>query len=237
MKRIYLHSLPLRIWHWSNALIVIILLATGIYLRFSGVASLQPHDPYLIIHKYAGWAMTVSFLFWFIYSIISRNLLQNYLMRGRDIKGIWSQTVFYLYSIFRGEQNPFRPSAENKFNPLQKIAYGSVMFILAPMLIITGLLYTDIDVLRSSIIEWDAVGIANAIHIAAAYALLLFLIMHLYMATLGPSPLSHTRAMITGYEEEQDDDPVESNPDGASETGEQSAEAPMASALKGKESL
>jgi len=204
MKRVYLHPFPLRLWHWANALVVIILMATGIQLRISGVASFQPHDPCLVIHRYAGWAMTASYLLWFMYSILSGNLRSGYLIRARDLKGIWGQTVYYLYSIFRGEKNPFRPSADDRFNPLQKIAYGSVMFILAPVFIITGLLYTDINSLREVLLQWDAFGAVNAIHIAAAYAIILFLIIHIYMATLGPAPLSHIRAMITGYGEEQD---------------------------------
>ncbi len=40
MKRIYLHPLPLRIWHWANALMVILLIITGIQLRIPGIAAL-----------------------------------------------------------------------------------------------------------------------------------------------------------------------------------------------------
>jgi thiosulfate reductase cytochrome b subunit len=64
MKRVYLHPLMLRIWHWANALIVIILVVTGIQLRISGMASVRPHDPVLVIHKYMGWSMIASFIFW-----------------------------------------------------------------------------------------------------------------------------------------------------------------------------
>jgi thiosulfate reductase cytochrome b subunit len=211
-----------------NALTVGILLITGIQLRISGIASLRPHDPVLVIHKYAGWVMVVCYILWFVYSLASRNLSKNYSIGGQDLKGIFSQTRFYLFSIFRGEENPFRPSPDNKFNPLQKIAYGSTMFIFAPIVIVTGLLYTDIDILRKYMLLWNITGIVNAIHIIVAYLFTLFLIIHVYMATLGPTPLSHIRAMISGYEEEPGGDggkpdnevlPVEP----ASGTGKQSA--------------
>jgi thiosulfate reductase cytochrome b subunit len=205
MKKIYLHALPLRIWHWMNALMVIFLLVTGVQLRISGIADLRPHDPSLMIHKYAGWTMVGFYVLWFIYSIVSKNLRNNYAFGKNDLKGTLSQAKFYLISIFRGEQNPFRPSPDNKFNPLQKIAYGSTMFILAPVIIITGLLYTDIGTLRQFLLDSKITGLVNAIHIMAAYMFALFLVIHVYMATLGPTPLSHIKAMITGYEEEHDE--------------------------------
>jgi thiosulfate reductase cytochrome b subunit len=226
MKKIYLHALPIRIWHWMNALTVITLLITGIQLRMSGIASLRPHDPVLEIHKYAGWAMVACYVLWFVYSLASRNLGNNYSFGRQDLSGIFRQARFYLVSIFRGEENPFRPSPGNKFNPLQKIAYGSTMFIFAPVIIITGLLYTDIDILRKYMLLWNLTGSVNAIHIIVAYLFALFLIIHVYMATLGPAPLSHIRAMISGYEEESGGEKLgnEALPaETASETGKQSA--------------
>jgi hypothetical protein len=38
------------------------------------------------------------------------------------------------------------------------------------------------------------------IHLAGAFAILSFLIVHLYMITTGHTIFAHTRAMITGWE-------------------------------------
>ena len=127
MKKIFLHPFPLRIWHWTNALVVIVLLITGIQIRVPGIASLRPQDPALLIHKYAGWAMVVSWVFWALYSLVSGNLKRHYLFRKKDLGRVFKQARFYLFSIFKGEENPFRPTPEDKFNPLQKLAYGAVM--------------------------------------------------------------------------------------------------------------
>jgi len=205
MKRIYLHPLPLRIWHWMNALMVILLIITGIQLRIPGVASLRPHDPALLVHRYVGWAMVVSCVFWFVYSLVSDNLNRHYVIRRRDLKGIFKQAKFYLFSIFRGEENPFRPSPDEKFNPLQKLAYGAIMCIFAPVLAITGLALSDILFFRKYILLWNVVGVLNAIHVIGAYVFALYLIVHVYMATLGPTAFSHIKAMIVGYEEESDE--------------------------------
>lgn len=206
MKRIYLHALPLRIWHWLHALMVIILLITGMQLRISGISSLRPHDPALVLHKYAGWGMVGLYVFWFAYSIVSRNLSTNYAMGRQSLRGIFTQAKFYGYTLFQGAENPFMPKPDNKFNPLQKIAYGSTMFVFAPVIIITGLFYMDIDILRKYMLLWKIADVVSAVHIAAAYVFALFLVVHVYMATLGPTPFSHIRAMIRGYEEAHSDE-------------------------------
>ena len=240
MKRIYLHPLPLRVWHWVNALMVMILIITGIQLRIHGVASLRPHDLALLVHRYIGWAMVASCVFWLVYSLVSDNLIRNYLIKRGDLKGIVRQVKFYLFSIFKGEENPFRPSADEKFNPLQKLAYGAIMCIFAPVLVITGLPFSDILFLRKYVLLWKVVGVLNAIHVIGAYMFVLYLIVHVYMATLGPTAFSHIKAMIVGYEEESDEgerdgreEVRENKPDIPSDDGPQEAPLPGASSGAG----
>ncbi len=183
---------------------VILLIVTGIQLRIPGIASLPPHHPALLVHRYVGWAMVVSCVFWLVYSLVSDNLSRHYMIRRRDLKGIFRQAKFYLISIFRGEENPFRPSPDEKFNPLQKLAYGVIMCVFAPVLVITGLSFSDILFFRKYILLWNLVGVLNAIHVIGAYVFALYLIIHVYMATLGPTTFSHIMAMIAGYEEDPD---------------------------------
>jgi thiosulfate reductase cytochrome b subunit len=204
MKKIYLHPLALRIWHWVNALMIIILTITGIQIRIPGVASLRPQDPALLIHRYAGWAMVASWVFWLVYSLATDNLSRQYVIRRRDFSGIFRQAKYYLISIFRGEENPFRPTPDEKFNPLQKLAYGSIMGIFAPVLVVTGILFSDILFFRKYMLLWNIVGVVNALHVIGAYVFVLYLVVHLYMATLGTTAFSHIKAMIVGYEEEPD---------------------------------
>ena len=201
MKKIYLHPLTLRIWHWANALVVILLIITGIQIRIPGVASLRPHDFSLLIHKYAGWAMAASWFFYLGYGLIRDHLKRHYVFRKRDLKGTFRQAKYYLITIFRGEENPFQPSPTEKFNPLQKLAYGSVMFIFAPVLVFTGILFSDVSFFRKYVLLWNIAGVMNAIHVIGAYVFVLYLVIHLYMATLGRTVPSHVKAMIVGYEE------------------------------------
>ncbi len=204
MRKTYLHPLPLRLWHWSNAIIVILLLITGAQLRLHGVPELPRHSLALIIHRYAGWAMVASFILWLIYCLATRHLGRHYKLRRSDAKGITRQTTFYVWSIFKGDENPHRVSPDDKFNPLQKIANSAIMGIVTPVLVITGLLFSDIQLVRNYILQWNMVKLLNIIHVLGAYLFALYLIVHIYMSTLGRK-LSYIRAMISGYGEEPDD--------------------------------
>jgi thiosulfate reductase cytochrome b subunit len=201
MKRVYLHTLPLRIWHWTSALFVIVLIATGWYLRAHGIADLRPHDPVLAWHRVIGYGAVATTLCWFLYNLLGSRFKRHYGLTGKDLKAVPAQVRFYLVSIFKGERNPFRATPLNKYNPLQKIAYGTVMLVLMPIQAVTGLLFVDLPLVRRPLLAWDAVGCLDAVHVAVAYLLVLYLIVHLYMATLGETFFAHTKAMITGFEE------------------------------------
>ncbi len=202
MKKTYLHSLPLRIWHWANALVVISLIITGFKLRLIGVAASPAHNAPLLMHRYAGWAMVISSAFWMAYGLLSGHLARHYTLRRHDMKAGLTQAKFYLFSIFRGEENPFRPSPGGKFNPLQKLAYGSIMCIFTAILMITGVLFSDLFFFRKFILQLNAMKLIDAIHVAGAYVFVLYLIVHLYMSTLGWKAFAHIKAMFTGYHEQ-----------------------------------
>jgi thiosulfate reductase cytochrome b subunit len=185
-------------------MMVMILIVSGIRLRILGIATLRPHDPVLLLHLYVGWAMAVSFLFWFTYGITGGHLRRNFLIKRGDITGILRQLKYYLVTIFRGEKDPFQPSAKEKYNPLQKLAYGTVMFIFVPIQMLTGLSFSHIGIMRKYVLLWDMAGLFGAIHVIGAYFFVLYLIVHFYMATLGPTVFSHIWAMIAGYEEAEE---------------------------------
>jgi thiosulfate reductase cytochrome b subunit len=207
MKRIYFHPLPVRIWHWVNAVTVVLLLLTGFQFRLPGIASLPPHNPSFSLHKWAGIAMAALWIFWLIYGLASGILRRHYAIRRRDLGGIARQMKFYSVSIFRGEKNPFQPTPEEKFNPLQKLAYISMMGIISPVMILTGLMFVNVFSIRDYLLSVNAIMIIDAIHVAGLYVFALFLVTHIYMASLGATAFTHIKAMIVGYEEEGDDPP------------------------------
>lgn len=201
MSKLYLHPLPLRIWHWANACIVLVLIMTGIQLRVPSIQILHDYRYVVLLHKYFGYAMAGSFLFWLFYYLATGGLTKHYLMGLQDVKSMPQQALYYVLHIFRGEKNPFVPTPDSKFNSLQKLAYSSVMLVFVPIIVITGVLFSDILFFFSWIKALGGLRILDAVHVAAAYVFILYLLVHLYMATLGPKLHSHIKGMITGYEE------------------------------------
>jgi thiosulfate reductase cytochrome b subunit len=203
MKKIFLHPVPIRIWHWLNASLILFLIITGIQLRFPGV-SIFRYNHAVYLHKIVGFALAGSFFYWLAYYMISGGFIKHYMFRRKDAKGLVYQALYYTFSMFKGARNPFTPSTNEKFNPLQKIAYLSLMLVLTPIIIVTGVLFSDIAYFLKIINYIGGVRILDAIHVSTGYAFLLYLIVHLYMSTLGHRITAHTKAMFTGFEEGPD---------------------------------
>lgn len=204
MKKVFLHPTPIRIWHWINAGLILFLIITGFQLRFPGIPIFQYRHA-VFLHKIAGFVLAGSFLFWVAYYLITGDFVKHYLFHMRDAKGMMRQASYYAFSMFKHANNPFTPSAHERFNPLQKIAYLSVMLILTPIILFTGILFSNIVYFINIINYIGGVRILDALHVATGYAFLLYLIVHLYMSTLGYRIVSHIKAMITGYGEEHDE--------------------------------
>jgi thiosulfate reductase cytochrome b subunit len=204
MKRHQLHPLPLRIWHWVNTAVILLLMITGIQLRAPDVVLFSGYRTTIVIHKAVGFIMALEFLFWLVYSVANGSLRKQYLFRKSDMLGVTNQLLYYVFGVFRGRKNPFSATPEAKFNALQKMAYISVQFIFSPVIIATGILFGNIVLFRGVIDVIGGTKILDAIHVAAAYVFVIYLCVHVYMATLGAHPFSHTKAMFTGYEEEEE---------------------------------
>jgi thiosulfate reductase cytochrome b subunit len=205
MRHVELHTLTLRIWHWVNTVLILLLMLTGVGLRMPGIGFLFAYRNSVLIHRWTGLLATVSFLFWLAYSLVSGNIARHYAFRpGRDAKGMVRQGLYYAVGVFKGWPNPYPAKPDAKFNPLQKVAYGTVMFVLTPLITATGILYGDIPLFRGIIGLIGGIRILDAVHVVVAYLFVIYLIVHVYMATLGPTPFTHIKAMFTGYEEEHE---------------------------------
>ncbi len=201
-KGIYLHPLPVRIWHWTNALIILVLIVTGAELRITDLKIFSDYGFVVALHKYAGYLLAASFLFWLTAYLTVGGLVRHYLIFPKDIRTMPAQAAYYTFFYFRGRPNPFKPSREGKFNALQKMAYSFIMFVAMPLIIVTGILFGNIMYFYGLISFVGGVRTVDAAHVVVGYVFVLYLIVHIYMATLGKHVTSHAKAMITGYEED-----------------------------------
>ncbi|HET7874275.1 MAG TPA: cytochrome b/b6 domain-containing protein, partial [Methylomirabilota bacterium] len=74
---------------------------------------------------------------------------------------------------------------------------------------LSGFLYWSYNSWGAWGLGWLSLPVVAAVHLAGGFAILSFLIVHLYMITTGHSLSAHTRAMICGWEEVEERGAVE----------------------------
>jgi thiosulfate reductase cytochrome b subunit len=86
-----------------------------------------------------------------------------------------------------------------RYNILQKISYVTVVFLLIPLMILTGLTMSpSMDAAWPWLLDpFGGRQSARSIHFLCAAAILLFIIVHLVMVVLA-GPINEIRSMITG---------------------------------------
>lgn len=206
--KIYLQPIPVRIWHWLNALGIITLALTGAQIRFPEYCSIfATYRTAITLHNTAGIVVALSFSLWFFYyKFVSHTLASTYVPKVEDItSGLFRQAVFYFLAYFCGAPNPHHATPNDKFNPLQKSAYLAIMFVIMPLVSLTGIFLMNVDPLRDLVLAIGGLKLVTALHFLMACSLCAFLFTHVYLATLGKTPLAYAKPMWTGWEEEDDE--------------------------------
>jgi thiosulfate reductase cytochrome b subunit len=204
MKKIYLHPLPIRIWHWLNAAGFIILILTGIQIR--GIINLFSVETAVEIHSWLGFILLANYCIWLFYYLLTLKIKIYIPPLHHPIefaKKAIRQAKFYGLGIMVGDQNPHHSTPDNKFNPMQQVSYLMIMALLIPVQIITGLFLWD-PKLFSPIVNLVGIQIFDTIHVLLWIFFSAFMIVHFYLATLGHTTWAHIIAMFTGYEEEEE---------------------------------
>jgi thiosulfate reductase cytochrome b subunit len=202
--KIYLQPIPVRIWHWLNAFGIVTLTVTGAQIRFPEYVSLfASYKSVILLHNTAGLVVAASFSLWFFYyGLVARNMRKIYVPTKDDLSvGLIRQAKFYLLTYFLGWPNPHHATPDDKFNPMQKSAYMAIMFVLMPLVALSGILLTNVSPLREVVILVGGLKLLVALHFLMACCLVAFLFTHVYLATLGKTPMAYIKPMWTGWEE------------------------------------
>ncbi|OQX63493.1 MAG: cytochrome B [Desulfococcus sp. 4484_241] len=195
MTNIYLFTRYERLWHWLQFVLITILMITG--LEVHGVYQLLGFDKAVAIHNFAGITWLILFFF-FMFWVFTTGEWKQYIPTTRKLIDV---ALFYAWGIFHGEPHPVPARKGAKHNPLQRLTYLGVAAALLPLQMLTGFLYWSYN-------SWDAWGLGflslhllAVVHMAVAFAILIFVIVHVYMTTTGHTVTAHIKAMITGWEE------------------------------------
>lgn len=203
MTAIYLYPVWLRLWHWLQAALFLTLMVTGLRMHYAGPGWPFPFASAVAVHNAAGIGLTLMWLVFLIGQRFSSNA-QHYRLPWRELPvQLWRQMRWYAYGIFVGEPHPFHVTAAHKLNVLQTLSYLGAMFLLMPMLILSGWAFLFSVQLPPTLFGIGTVWIVAMVHLASSWLLVLFLIVHLYMITTGEAPTTNLKAMLTGWHKER----------------------------------
>lgn len=205
-KRLYLYPLWLRIWHHVNAVLMIFLIATGISMQYSDPDyPLIRFDIAVNVHNWAGILLTVSYFF-FLFGVIFTAIGRYYVIKteGFTVSFI-KQMRYYLFGVFQGQKNPFNVSEEKKFNPVQLITYNLIMHAITPITFITGWALIFPETIVLNVWGYSGIMLTSLVHSIAGFFISIFLIIHLYVITIGPSTRANFKTIIYGYHEVHED--------------------------------
>lgn len=256
-RRIYRHRLPARIWHWVNAVTLLILLMSGLMIfnahprLYWGQYGADSDQPWLSIgatddrgylriaalevdttgllgrstdadgnvqrlafpgwatiptsydlasgrrwHLFFAWILSIGLTLYMLWTAFGGHLRKDLHIRRAEWspRHIWRDIKDHARLRFpRGE-------AAARYNILQKLSYIGVIFVLLPLMIATGLAMSPG---MNAAWPWlvDLFGgrqSARSIHFIAAWALVLFFLVHIAMVLLA-GPVNEIRSMITGW--------------------------------------
>lgn len=249
---IYRTRLPVRIWHWINAVSIFVMLMSGAtifnahprlywgkyganfddpwlvigrrgqegYLNLAGLEipttgflgftenSIRAFPPLVTIpnyyslaegrqwHFFFAWILVISAVAYLLYSIFSKHLINDLALKQdeRKLARLWHDIKDHTRLRFpRGE-------AAKAYNPLQKIAYLGVVFVLIPLVVLTGMTMSP---MLNAAFPWllDVFGgrqSARSIHFLCAAGFCAFIFIHLLMVVLA-GPINELRSMVTGW--------------------------------------
>lgn len=200
-ERIYLFTRFERFWHWSQAALIITLLFTGFAIH--GSHALVDFRTAVEVHEIAAWLLIGLWIF-AIFWHFTTGQWKQYIPTSKNIDRM---IRYYAYGIFVGAPHPHKTTAERKHNPLQRIAYLGVKLVINPLVWISGLLYLFWGSLHDRVPAGLGLQQVAQVHTLGAFLMLAFLIIHVYLATAGHTPLAHIKAMITGWEDAHTETP------------------------------
>jgi Ni/Fe-hydrogenase b-type cytochrome subunit len=214
------HSLATRLWHWVNVLALVILFMSGLNISnahprlYWGDAGFAPEEAWLHVIRFPGWAtipeyyslaaarqwhllfawvLAVGLLLFMLASLVNRHFQRDIVTRRKEWR--WSAIRDDVKAHLRFD---FTHGA-GKYNFLQKLAYGVVIFVLLPAMIFSGMAISPgIEPAAPWLTElFGGRQSARTIHFLCAWTLAGFLVLHVVLVLLS-GPLKQVRDMITG---------------------------------------
>ena len=200
--RIYLYPLAIRLWHFVNAIMIILLIITGVSLQYSDSEyTFLRFDYAVTIHNIAGVILTIDYILFLIVNIVTGNFKHYNIKLKKYPKKLMRQFYYYSFGIFKGDKPPYQITKNRKFNPLQQFSYVLVMYLFLPILVLSGFALLFPEIVPNKIFGYGGILIADFFHVINGFFATVFLFVHVYFCTIGVNPLSSFKSIISGWHE------------------------------------
>ena len=214
------HALSTRFWHWLNLLCVVVLFMSGLTISnahrrlYWGDWGFAPEQAWLHLprfpdwmtipgyyslavardwHILMAWPFALGLLFMWVAMLANGHFRRDLVTTRKEWRpsAIWQDVIDHLKFKFE------HPGI--KFNFLQKLAYGVVLGVFLPGMVLTGM---AISPGLAPVMDWliEIVGgrqSARSLHFIFAFALFGFFVIHVLLV-LVHKPFANLRDMITG---------------------------------------
>lgn len=250
------HRLSTRLWHWTNAIALLVLLMSGLmifnahprlywgqyganfdpawleigsrsgagFLRVGGFEVETTgvlgvwRDDEAVTRRYAfphwitipsqysladarlwhlafAWVLALPLIGYLLWSLINGHIWRDLRIRARELHPahLWHDIKDHARLRFP------TGAAALKYNILQKLAYVGVIFVLLPLIILTGLTMSpNLNAGLTPLLDlFGGRQSARSLHFIAAILLVGFFVIHMVMVVLA-GPFNEVRSMITG---------------------------------------
>lgn len=144
-----------------------------------------------VVHFFFAWVLSGTLLVWVVASLFNGHLRRDLAPRMEDLRRLPKDVADHARLRFHHSRD---------YNTLQKLAYGGVLFVLLPLMIITGLAMSPSMNAAVPFLA-DLLGgrqTARTIHFVAMALLVGFFVIHMLMI-LAAGPLNELRSIVTGW--------------------------------------
>ncbi|MDC8451013.1 MAG: cytochrome b/b6 domain-containing protein [Nitrospira sp.] len=145
-------------------------------------------------HLFFAWLFVINGLIFTAYAFASRHITRDLAPTGKDWRGIGKSIRDHL--VFRHPTG----EAAKQYNVLQKLAYASIVFILAPLIMLTGLAMSPtIDAAFPWLLTiFGGRQAARTIHFITCFSFVGFIVVHILQVFL-TGFFNNIRSMVTGW--------------------------------------
>jgi Ni/Fe-hydrogenase b-type cytochrome subunit len=145
-------------------------------------------------HLFFAWVFVINGLIFATYAFVSRHFKKDLLPTGQDLKQIPQAVKDHL--VLR---HPKGDEAK-RYNVLQKLAYVGILFVVAPLIVLTGLTMSPtIDTAFPWLLTvFGGRQAARTVHFIACFSFVGFIVIHVSQVIL-TGFFNNIRSMITGY--------------------------------------